>query len=136
MWANVDELETKSRLVLRDDNLGLPVTPQDLGVGISQLVPIVVLANDPDTSVAAIEQPELHVHPRLQAELGDLFIYGATEGENYSSSRLTASTSSSGFSEESVRLSRGSLVASTLSQLKMWPSITSIHDQREQSSNG
>ena len=80
VWANVDELETKSRLVLRDDNLGLPVTPQDLGVGISQLVPIVVLANDPDTSVAAIEQPELHVHPRLQAELGDLFIYGATEG--------------------------------------------------------
>jgi predicted ATPase len=80
IWFEIENLETKTRVVLRDEQLGLPVTPQDLGVGISQLVPIVVLANDPDTHLAAIEQPELHVHPRLQAELGDLFIHGATKG--------------------------------------------------------
>lgn len=73
MWVDVEDLDTKTRLILRDDMLGLAVTPQDLGVGISQLVPMVVAALDPETRIAAIEQPELHLHPRLQAELGDLF---------------------------------------------------------------
>lgn len=52
----------------------------DIGVGISQIIPVVVgaIANDPNTndrpSILAVEQPELHVHPAVQCELGDLFI--------------------------------------------------------------
>lgn len=81
VWGYLEEQEAKSRLILRDDRLGLPVIPQDLGVGISQLVPIVVVALDPETRVASIEQPELHVHPRLQAGLGDLFAEFAAKGK-------------------------------------------------------
>jgi len=55
--------------------------PQDLGVGISQLVPIVVLANDAELVVASIEQPELHIHPGLQTRLGDLFIHGIRQSK-------------------------------------------------------
>ena len=52
----------------------LPVRTSDIGVGISQILPVVVAALDPDRPpITAIEQPELHVHPRLQVELGDLF---------------------------------------------------------------
>ena len=79
----LEEVETKTRLVLRDDRTGLTVIPQDLGVGISQLVPIVVVAHDSETKIAAIEQPELHVHPRLQAELGDLFAHHAMGGKRF-----------------------------------------------------
>ncbi|MGP0065266.1 MAG: AAA family ATPase [Isosphaeraceae bacterium] len=81
IWDSIKEQETKTRLIMQDENLGLDLSPHDLGVGISHLVPIVVLANDPDTKTAVIEQPELHVHPRLQAELGDLFIHFGV-GEN------------------------------------------------------
>ena len=53
---------------------GLPVRAADIGVGISQLLPVVVAVLDPDRpEITAIEQPELHLHPRLQVELGDLF---------------------------------------------------------------
>ena len=59
----------------------LPVRTSDIGVGISQLLPVVVAVLDPDgPGITAIEQPELHVHPRLQVELGDLFAQGAAGG--------------------------------------------------------
>ena len=52
----------------------LPVRTSDIGVGISQLLPVVVAALDPHRpGITAIEQPELHLHPGLQVELGDLF---------------------------------------------------------------
>ena len=52
----------------------LQVRTSEIGVGISQILPVVVAALDPDRpEITAIEQPELHVHPRLQVELGDLF---------------------------------------------------------------
>ncbi|MBK8578097.1 MAG: AAA family ATPase, partial [Candidatus Accumulibacter sp.] len=53
--------------------------PSDVGVGISQVLPIVVGAVAPGGSVLAIEQPELHIHPAMQVALGDLFIEGATK---------------------------------------------------------
>lgn len=59
------------------DQAGLEHQPQDLGVGISQVLPVVVAAQDANASIVCIEQPELHVHPGVQLGLGDLFIDGA-----------------------------------------------------------
>ena len=59
----------------------LEVRTSDIGTGISQILPVVVAALDPDRpAITAIEQPELHVHPRLQVELGDLFAEQAAGG--------------------------------------------------------
>ena len=59
--------------VLITDTAGNEYHVQDLGTGISQIFPIVVAACLRDVGLIAIEQPELHIHPRLQVELGDLF---------------------------------------------------------------
>ena len=60
---------------------GLPVRTSDIGVGVSQILPVVVAALDPGRpGITAIEQPELHVHPRMQVELGDLFAQGVAQG--------------------------------------------------------
>ncbi len=59
------------------DGSGMTMQPQDVGVGISQVLPVVVAAQDGSASVVCIEQPELHIHPAVQVGLGDLFIDGA-----------------------------------------------------------
>lgn len=47
----------------------------DVGFGISQVLPVVVESfYVPPHSTVIIEQPELHLHPRVQSELADLFI--------------------------------------------------------------
>ena len=68
---------TASPVVLVPVNSELELQPHDVGTGISQLVPVVVLAPGDTELVATVEQPELHLHPRLQAALGDLLIEGA-----------------------------------------------------------
>jgi hypothetical protein len=66
-----------SDLVLIDKRSNTPVTHRDVGIGISQVIPILVSCYGLSDSFVAIEQPEIHLHPKLQAELGDVFIESA-----------------------------------------------------------
>ncbi|WP_417461560.1 DUF3696 domain-containing protein [Kordiimonas sp.] len=52
---------------------------QDVGVGLSQLIPVVIAALLRSTKILCVEQPELHVHPAVQVGLGDLFASQALE---------------------------------------------------------
>lgn len=54
------------------------VLPSEVGAGISQVVPVIVAALDGRYGLTLIEQPELHIHPKLQTDLGDLFIVAST----------------------------------------------------------
>jgi predicted ATPase len=66
-------------LSLTDRRSGVAVTPADVGFGISQVLPIVVELLARRESIICVEQPETHLHPRLQARLADLFIESALE---------------------------------------------------------
>lgn len=54
----------------------------DVGFGISQILPIIIQACTSEKKTLIIEQPELHIHPALQAELGDLVIDSAINKKN------------------------------------------------------
>lgn len=69
----------KRRLELVDTRTGMRVQPRDVGIGISQVLPVVVAALEPSALLVAIEQPELHIHPAVQVGLGDLLIKSAKE---------------------------------------------------------
>jgi hypothetical protein len=48
---------------------------QHLGTGISQLMPVIVLAlSSPPGTTLIFEQPELHLHPAMQQRLADFFV--------------------------------------------------------------
>lgn len=67
-------LRGRSEIALRDFEKGIIVAPSDVGVGISQMIPVIVSCVRNQQGILAIEQPELHVHPAIQVGLGDLFI--------------------------------------------------------------
>ncbi|MBY5738504.1 AAA family ATPase [Rhizobium leguminosarum] len=54
----------------------------NVGVGVSQVLPIVVMALlAPRGSLLIFEQPELHLHPKVQARLADFFLALALDGK-------------------------------------------------------
>lgn len=58
------------------------VTIADVGFGFSQLLPIVLLGlKSEKESILLFEQPEIHLHPRLQANLADFLLRMALLGK-------------------------------------------------------
>lgn len=57
---------------LKECSTGLGVAFADVGTGISQILPILIQMIIGDEYILFIEQPELHVHPRLQGNIGQL----------------------------------------------------------------
>jgi hypothetical protein len=72
--TRLNEIRVKSRVAIREEKTGIELMPQDVGIGISQTLPVVIGALHIKEGMLAIEQPELHIHPALQVALGDLFI--------------------------------------------------------------
>lgn len=68
-------------IVLTDNRTDTEVSHRDVGIGISQVLPVLTMAFGSKQQILAIEQPEIHLHPGLQAELADVFIESAM-GEN------------------------------------------------------
>jgi len=50
------------------------VSSRAVGYGVGQLLPIVVQSLLTRDGLILVEQPEVHLHPRLQAAVGDLFV--------------------------------------------------------------
>ena len=55
--------ESLRDLVLIDKRSGTPVSHRDVGIGVSQVLPVLVSAYAFSERLLAIEQPEIHLHP-------------------------------------------------------------------------
>lgn len=65
---------------LTDTRSKVEVSLADVGYGVSQVLPIIAECVGSAGSVICIEQPELHLHPRLAANLAELLVATATDG--------------------------------------------------------
>ena len=56
-------------------------TPENVGFGLSSVLPVVIALLVPDDNILLIENPESNVHPQGQAELGRLIAMSAAAGK-------------------------------------------------------
>jgi hypothetical protein len=75
---SVGHVDKTVRRLLLDTGGGSLVLPSEVGVGISQIIPVIVSALDDRAGLTLVEQPEIHVHPAGQVGLGDLLIEAVT----------------------------------------------------------
>ncbi|WP_456390963.1 AAA family ATPase, partial [Hydrogenimonas sp.] len=80
----VEEIAKGTRrfqIMLHDSHIPkLEATLADVGFGISQVLPILVQAKLlPKDAIFMVEQPEIHLHPKAQAAMGDFLIDVALE---------------------------------------------------------
>lgn len=68
-------------LQLKDLRTGVTVGPSDVGFGIGQLLPILVEGLVRKNSTICVEQPEIHLHPRLQAALANFIVETSKENQ-------------------------------------------------------
>ena len=63
-------------LLAVDKRTNVILSLEDVGFGISQILPLLVQLSVDRNQFILVEQPELHLHPALQANVGDLLIDG------------------------------------------------------------
>ena len=99
------------------------VTIADVGFGVSQLLPILVLGlRSRDSSILLLEQPEIHLHPKLQANLAD-FLLTLAEQER----RLIIETHSDHF----INRLRRRIAEDSTDELRNKVSILFVHPPRD-----
>jgi predicted ATPase len=76
---NPDLFEITLKDLRREGNSQIEVGLSNVGFGISQVLPMIVQSLVSEYQIITIEQPEVHIHPRLQADLVDLFIESIEE---------------------------------------------------------
>ncbi|WP_061016001.1 AAA family ATPase [Vibrio splendidus] len=67
---------------IKDSGLDLDIT--DVGFGVSQILPVILQSvMAAPRSLTIIEQPEIHIHPKMQSALADFFIEQINDTEKY-----------------------------------------------------
>lgn len=70
------------------------LTLTDVGFGINQILPVIVEGVIASNRTICVEQPEIHLHPRLQANIADLLIETSKADENNAGNQWLVETHS------------------------------------------
>lgn len=77
-------IDTTSEFSFIDKRYNTPVNIREMGLGVSQVIPILVSLYSDKNCTIAVEQPELHLHPAVQSDLADEFIKSYKNNSNTS----------------------------------------------------
>lgn len=74
LQEQLDKLSTGRSITLWDIGKDTKLHPHSVGVGLSQIIPVITAIRTESMAGCLVEQPELHLHPEQQAAVGDLLI--------------------------------------------------------------
>lgn len=86
-WPNESEGVIRDLLpvsvvpILRHTDSGVAISIADAGFGLSQLLPFLIEMHSREETTICIEQPELHLHPRLQSRMAETLL-NSWQGSN------------------------------------------------------
>ena len=80
LLTSSEAVGTVLHLALKSVTSELEVSTSDVGVGYSQVLPLITQAVLARNQLVCVEQPELHLHPAMQSRLADVFIDQSTGG--------------------------------------------------------
>lgn len=73
--VTLSEIAHLYQVVVRKTSASAPVPLPDVGFGVSQILPVLVLCfYAPEGSTIILEHPEIHLHPEVQSGLADVLI--------------------------------------------------------------
>lgn len=115
-------------LSLRNPRAKLDVGPSDVGFGIGQLLPIIVEGVVSEDNLICVEQPEIHLHPKLQAHIADFLI--DTAGGDRNTQWIVETHSEALILRVQRRIREGKLGADDVSVLYVNPGTSESTIQR------
>ena len=98
-------------ILLREINSDIQVGIPDVGYGVGQVIPLIVSLMSLNNQTLVVEQPELHLHPGLQARLGEVIVDAC---QRFPSGQIIAETHSEHLILRVQRLIRSGKVPSNL----------------------
>jgi predicted ATPase len=133
-WLDVFDIASDAQLIaytptlyefrLTDKRTGVDVNYPHVGFGASQIVPIIVEGfYSPDHALLLVEQPEIHLHPRAQARLGDLLV----DISQASKTLIVETHSEHLLSQVQVRIAQGDLKREDVAIYYFEPTPTGTH---------
>jgi predicted ATP-dependent endonuclease of OLD family len=66
---NVDDAPFRMNFILNKE----PINIVNIGYGVSQILPVLYTVYTQNNSIITIQQPEVHLHPKAQAAMGNVF---------------------------------------------------------------
>ncbi|MHA6787439.1 AAA family ATPase [Pseudomonas bijieensis] len=76
-----EEVEGPFGINITHDSVSVPIN--NVGYGVSQVLPVLLEAGNKSQKFLAIQQPEVHLHPRAQAALGKFLFEVAMDGAKF-----------------------------------------------------
>ena len=80
--VDVKNIENHYEIIWAPANKKISIFQNHIGLGYPLILPFIVQCLTAKNNILVVEEPEVHLHPKLQADLGDLIVWSALKNDN------------------------------------------------------